>query len=74
MDLSKATDVINLQLLLVKLHAHEFSKQASAKICSYSSNQNKRIKINVFSSWKYLILGVPQGSVFAPFSFHHLLK
>ena len=31
------------------------------------SNRKQRIKINnVFSSWKDLILGVPQGSVFRP--------
>ena len=63
MDLSKAFETINHQLLLAKLHAYGFSKQALAIICSYLSNQKQRIKIsNVFSSWKDLILGVPQGS------------
>ena len=38
MDLSKAFDTINHQLLLAKLHAYGFSKQASAIICSYLSN------------------------------------
>ena len=34
-------------------------------LCSYLSSQKQKIKIhNVFSSWKDLILGVPQGSVF----------
>ena len=64
MDLSKAFDTINRQLLLAKLHAYGFSKQALAIICSYLSNRKQRIKINnVFSSWKDLILGVPQGPV-----------
>ena len=64
MDLSKAFDTINHQLLLAKLHAYGFSQQALAIICSYLSNRKQRIKINnVFSSWKDLILGVPQGSV-----------
>ena len=63
MDLSKAIDTINHQLLLAKLHAYGFSKQALAIVCSYLSNRKQRIKINVFSSWKDLILGVPQGSV-----------
>ena len=63
MDLSKAFDTINHQLLLAKLHAYGFSKQALAIVCSYLSNRKQRIKINVFSSWKDLILGVPQGSV-----------
>ena len=61
MDLKKAFDTINHPLLLVKLHAYEFSKQAFNKICSYLSNRKQRIKINIFSSWKDLILGVLQG-------------
>ena len=61
MDLSKAFETINLPLLLAKLHAYGFSKQALAIICSYLSNRKQRIKINnVFSFWKDLILGVPQ--------------
>ena len=63
MDLTKAFDTINHQLLLAKLHAYGFSKQALARVCSYLSNWKQRIKINVFSSWKDLILGVPRGSV-----------
>ena len=64
MDLSKAFDTINHPLLLVKLHAYGFSKQALAIICIYLPNRKQRIKINnVFSSWKDLILDLPQGSV-----------
>ena len=63
MDLSKAFDNKS-PLLFAKLHAYGFSKQASAIICSYLSNRKQRLKINnVFSSWKDLVLGVPQGSV-----------
>ena len=35
MDLSKAFETINLPLLLAKLLAYGFSKQALAIICSY---------------------------------------
>ena len=75
MDLSKAFDTINHQLLLAKLHAYGFSQQALAIICSYLSNRKQRIKINnVFSSWKNLILDVAQRSVFGPLLFNIYLN
>ena len=42
-DLSKAFDTINQPLLLAKLHAYGFSKQALDIIRSYFSNQKQRI-------------------------------
>ena len=45
-DLSKAFDTINHQLLLEKFHAYGFSQQALGTICSYFSNRKQRIKIN----------------------------
>ena len=75
MNLSKAFDTVNYPLLLAKLHAYGFSRQALALTCSYLSNGNQRIKINnVFSSWKDLILGVPQGSVLRPLLFNIYLN
>ena len=75
MDLSKVFDTTNHQLLLAKLHAHGFSKQALTIICGYLSNRKQRITINnVFSSWNYLILGVPQGSVLGCLLFNMYLK
>ena len=44
MDLHKALDTINHQLLLVELHAYGFSQQVLAIICSYLSNRKQRIK------------------------------
>ena len=62
-------------MLLAKLHAYSFSKQALAIICRYLSNQKQRIKINnVFSSWKNLILGVPQESFLGPLFFNIYLN
>ena len=75
MDSSKAFDTINHQLLLAKLHAYGLSQQALAIIFSYLSNRKQRIKINnVFSSWKNLILGEPQGSVLGPLIFNIYLN
>ena len=51
MYLTKAFDTINHQLLLAKLHAYGFSKQALAIICSYLSDRKQRINI------MFLVLG-----------------
>ena len=75
MNLSKTFDTINHPLLLEKLHAFGFSKQALAVICSYLSNRKQRIKNNnVSSSWKDLILGLPQGSVLGPLLFNNYVN
>ena len=57
------------------IHAYGFNKEALAIVCSYLSNRKLRIKINnVFSSWKDLILVVPQGSVLGPLLFNIYLN
>ena len=67
MDLSKAFDTISHDLLIAKLHASGFDKDAIKLIKSYLSNRWQRTKINwSFSSWSELITGVPQGSVLGP--------
>ena len=54
MDLSKAFD-----LLLAKLHAYGFDKQALSVIKSYLKDRWQRTKINTaYSSWAQLLLGV----------------
>ena len=65
MDLSKAFDTINHELLLAKLHAYGFSKSSLQIIFSYVSEQQwQDVKINsTFSPWSALLQGVPQGSV-----------
>ena len=63
MDLSKAFDTIDHNLLIAKLNAYGFSKSALRLIKSYLTNRWQRTKINTsFSSWTELLLGVPQGS------------
>ena len=62
MNLSKAFDTINHCLLLAKLKAYGFSKQALSFMCSYMKNKRQRVQINnKFSNFKEMITGVPQG-------------
>ena len=53
MDLSKAFDTLNHELLLAKLNAYEFSDNAIAYVKGYLSNRYQRTnKNNKFSTWK----------------------
>ena len=67
MDLSKAFDTINYDLLIAKIHAYGFDKNALDLVSSYLKNKKQRVKINTtFSTWTDLISDVPQGSVLGP--------
>ena len=62
MDLSKALDTLNHNLLLVKLNAYGFSFNAIKFIQNYLSERFQTVnKNNNFSKWCKILLGVPQG-------------
>ena len=70
-DSPKAFDTINHGLLLSKLPAYGFSKQALSFRCSYMKNRRRRVQINnKFSSLKVVIAGVPQSSLDEPLVFN----
>ena len=64
MNLSKAFDTFNHELLIAKLHAYGFSKEALTLIAGYLSDGWQHVKINnTLTTWSALIQGVLQGSV-----------
>ena len=75
MNLSKAFDTINHELLLARLYAYDFSKHSLLVLSSYVSIRRQRVKINnTFSSSKNLIQGVLQGSGLASLIFNVYLN
>ena len=75
MDLSKAFDTTNHELLISKLHAYGFEKSALKLLLNYLSNRWQHTKINKkFNSWVELMQGVPQGSVLGPLLFNICLN
>ena len=71
MDLSKAFDTINHDLLIAKLHVYSFSEESLKLIKSYLTKRWQRTKLNTdFSKWTEILLGVPQRSVLGPLLFN----
>ena len=71
MDLSKAFDTINHDLLIAKLKAYGFSKEALKLMKSYLKNRTQKVQLNnKFSSERDVIAGVPRGCIDGPLLFN----
>jgi hypothetical protein len=70
LDLSKAFDTINHEILLAKLKKYKFSDSALKTIKNYLSDRTMRVNIDkTLSKTEFLKVGVPQGSVLGPLLF-----
>ena len=70
MDLSKAFEMMNHDLLLAKLKVYGFSDLSLVLMYSYLKYRKQRTQINnYFSSEKKVIAGVPQVSIDGPLLF-----
>ena len=74
-DLSKAFDTLNHDLLIAKLHAYGFDIKTLKLLHSYLTKRWQRTKVNSsFSTWSELLQGAPQGSVLGPILFNIYLN
>ena len=72
MDLSKAFDTPNHELLLAKLNVYGFSENAITYIKSYLPYRYQRTNLNnKFSTWKNIYKSVPQGCILGPLLFQY---
>ena len=72
-DLSRAFDCLSHKLIISKLYAYGFNKDACFLIANYFTNRKQRVKVgNARSDWLSLLKGAPHGSLIGPFVYNVL--
>ena len=75
MDLSKAFDTMDHDLLIAKLGAYGFKEDALFLMKSYFTNRPQRVRVNSnFSMWEEMISGVPHRTIIGPLLFDIFLN
>ena len=71
MDLTKAFDCVQHDLLIAKIEAYGINENVLAYLHSYLSNRKQCVGINnVTSDFETIVSGVPQGSIVGPILFN----
>ena len=74
MDLSKAFDTLNHDLLIAKLGAYGFEIDALRYMKSYLTKKRRMRVSKTFSEWERITTGVLQGSILGPLLFNIFLN
>ena len=75
MDLSKAFGTMKNDLLIPKLGAYGFQKDATSFMKSYLTKRRRGVRVNSnFSTWERIISGVPHSSILGPLLFNIFLN